>query len=97
LIPQYGYLPSLSLLLLLLLLLLLTANGSIPGGSVLHCKTGQYNTVQYDKIQYNNTHHTKITYFSHSNPQFAKSQKLQKIAIIITTQKQVQPKVDESV
>jgi len=41
-------------LLLLLLLLLTTANGFIPGGRVLHCKAGQYNTVQY-----NNAHHAK--------------------------------------
>jgi hypothetical protein len=31
--------------LLLLLLLLLTANGFILGGSVLQCRTGQYNTT----------------------------------------------------
>jgi len=85
------------ILLLLLLLLLLTANGFIPGGSVLQRKTGQYNRVQYNKIQYNNTHHTEITYYTQSNPQFAKLQKLQKVTITITTQKRVQPKVDELV
>jgi len=46
-----------------ILLLLLTENGFIPGGSVLHCKTGQYNTVQYNTLHYttitHNTHHTK--------------------------------------
>jgi hypothetical protein len=41
------------------ILLLLTANDFIPGGSVLQCKTGQYNTVQYNTIKYNTTHHTK--------------------------------------
>jgi len=35
---------------LLLLLLLLTANGLTPGGSVIKCKTGQYNTVKYNTI-----------------------------------------------
>jgi len=48
----------------LLLLLLLTANRFLPGGSVLQCKTGQYdtircNTVRYNTIQFNRTHHTK--------------------------------------
>jgi len=33
-------------LLLLLLLLLLTANGVIPRGSVIKCKTIQHNTIQ---------------------------------------------------
>jgi len=32
------------------LLLLLTENGFIPRGSVLQCKTGQYNTVQYNTV-----------------------------------------------
>jgi hypothetical protein len=40
-------------------LLLLTANGFIPNDSALECKTGQYNTVQYNK--YNNIHHTMQT------------------------------------
>jgi hypothetical protein len=52
------------LLLLLLLLssssLLLTADGFIPGSSVVQCQTGQYNKIQYSTIQYNNTHHTKL-------------------------------------
>jgi len=39
--------------------LLLTANGLIPGVSVLQCKTRQYNTVQYNTIKYNNRHHTE--------------------------------------
>jgi len=49
---------------LLLLLLVLIANRVLPGGSVLQCKTGQYDTVrcniiQYNTIQFNKTHHTK--------------------------------------
>jgi len=32
-------------------LLLLIANGFVPSGSVLQCKTGQYNTVQYNTVQ----------------------------------------------
>jgi len=63
---------------------------------VLICKTGQYNTIQYSTIKYNTiTHHTKITYDTQSNPQFAKLQKLQKVTITITTQKRVEPKVEE--
>ena len=42
-------------------LLLLIANGFVPSGSVLQCKTGQYNTVQY------HTSHT-ITYNTQGNP-----------------------------
>ena len=43
----------------LLLLLLLTVSEFIPGGSVLQCKTGQYNPVQFNTIQYNSTYHTE--------------------------------------
>jgi len=44
---------------MLRLLLLLTVNGFIPSGSVLQCKTGQYNLVQYNTVRYNDTHHTE--------------------------------------
>ena len=46
--------------------LLLTANGFIPSGNVLQCKTGQYSTIQYSRAhntihqstQYNTAEHT---------------------------------------
>ena len=49
-LTQYTHSSNLALL-LLLLLLLLTENGFIPAGNVLQWKTGQYNTVRYNKIQ----------------------------------------------
>jgi hypothetical protein len=73
---------------LLLLLLLLTANGFIPGGSVLQCKTGQYNTVQYNTIIHN----------TQGNPQYAKLQPTnqpthkQHILYPIKTHKRSEPK-----
>jgi hypothetical protein len=45
-----------------ILILLLTANGFIPGGSVLQCKIGQYNTIQYNTITHithNNIQHSR--------------------------------------
>jgi hypothetical protein len=48
-------------ILLLLVLLLLTTSGFIPGGRVLECKTGQYNTIQYGTIQYNSIEYNNTT------------------------------------
>ena len=61
----------------LVLLLLLTANVFIPGGSVLQCKTVQYNTLQYhttqhNTIQYNKHISHKITSNTQDKPQYAK-------------------------
>jgi len=61
---KYAVSYILILLLLLLLLLLLTANGFIPGGSVLQRKTGQYNRVQYNSLQYNTINYYRVNYES---------------------------------
>jgi hypothetical protein len=50
----------------IIIILLINCKCVIPAGSVLQCKTGQYNTVQnntlqYNTVQYNSTHHTKNT------------------------------------
>ena len=79
------------------LLLVLTANGFIPSGSVLQCKTGQYNTVQYVTIQYNTIQYNKtsqrITYNTQGNPLYVKLQKIKNIHPI-KSQKCVEPEVD---
>jgi len=83
------------ILLLLLLLLLLTANGFIPGGSVLQCKAGQYNTIAH--ITQNNTHRTKLhtTLKAILNTQNYK--KKSGTQYTIKTQKRVELTADESV
>jgi hypothetical protein len=70
------------LFLLLLLLLLLTANGFIPSGSVLKCKTGQYNTVQDNTMQYNTiVQHTsnRITHIAPVNIHHSRKPSIRKI------------------
>ena len=75
--------PALALL-YLLLLLLLTANGFTPGGSVLQCKRGQYNTIQYNKTQH--SRQTSISKIATKNQE--------KILYPIKAPKLLEPKVD---
>jgi len=46
-------------IIIIIIIIIKTANGFIPGASVLQYKTGQYNTVQYNTIKYKSTHHTE--------------------------------------
>ena len=65
----------------------------IPGGSMLQCKEGQYNTIQY-----NNIHHIKQHTTIKKTQNKQNYQKNQEHALYtIKTQKRVEPKVDESV
>jgi len=54
--------------------LLLTANGFIPGGSVLQCKTGQYNAIKYNII----THITQNVIQHSRQPSISKITKTKK-------------------
>jgi len=63
---------KLYILLLLLLLLLLTANGFIPGGSVLQRKAGQYNAVQCNTIQHITIHITQNNIQNSRKPSIGK-------------------------
>jgi hypothetical protein len=61
----------------------------------LQCKTGHYNTVQYNIVQLHTSHKT---YNIQGNPLYAKLKKNHKHALYtIKTQKRLEPKVGESV
>ena len=48
-----------------LLLLLLFANRFLPGGNVLQCKTGKYDTKQYNTTQFNTIKHITQNHTQH--------------------------------
>ena len=62
--PMYFPLGS---IIIIIIIIILTANWFISGGSVLQCKTGQYNRVQdntnkTEHITQNNTKHSRQPY-----------------------------------
>ena len=63
----------------LLLLLLLTANEFIPGGSVLQCKTIQYNKIQYNTTKYNTIQCNTIAHITQNKIQHARQYSIRKI------------------
>jgi len=74
------------LLVVVLVLVLLTSTGFISSGSVLQCKTGydntvQYSTVQYSTVQYSIIQYNTITHITQNNIQHSRQPSIRKLTV----------------